>query len=90
MVDLKETEANQVPAEVPVKEQPDVREKVAKPRKRTGKQGGAVREPPGRPQTKAGNNDGHMRQGGNQDDMVNSSLLSHDCALSPPPFSVTI
>jgi putative transposase len=44
MADLKETESNQVSAEVPVKEQtPDVREKVAKPKKRTGKQGGAVR-----------------------------------------------
>jgi putative transposase len=44
MADLKETEANQAPADVPVKEQtPDIKEKAAKPRKRAGRQGGAVR-----------------------------------------------
>jgi putative transposase len=44
MADLKETEANQVPAEVPVKEQtPGVKEKAPKGRKRTGQQKGAVR-----------------------------------------------
>jgi putative transposase len=44
MADLKETEANQAPAEVPVKEQtPDIKERAPKPRKRTGQQKGAVR-----------------------------------------------
>jgi putative transposase len=44
MADLKETEANQAPAEVPVKEQtPDRKEKAPKPRKRTGQQAGALR-----------------------------------------------
>jgi putative transposase len=44
MADLNETEANQVPAEVPVKEQtPGIKEKAPKPRKRTGQQKGAVR-----------------------------------------------
>jgi putative transposase len=44
MADLKETETNQAPAEVPVKEQTsNVKEKAAKPRKRTGQQKGAVR-----------------------------------------------
>jgi putative transposase len=44
MADLKETEANQVPADVPVKEQtPGIKEKAPKPRKRTGQQKGAVR-----------------------------------------------
>jgi putative transposase len=44
MADLKETEANQAPAEVPVKEQtPDIKQKAPKPRKRTGQQKGAVR-----------------------------------------------
>lgn len=43
MADFKETDANEAPA-VPVKEQtPDTKEKAAKPRKRTGKQEGAVR-----------------------------------------------
>ncbi|GLS33468.1 putative transposase [Mesorhizobium albiziae] len=44
MADLKESEANQAPAEVPVKEQtPDIKEKAPKPRKRTGQQAGALR-----------------------------------------------
>ena len=44
MAELKQTETNQVPGEVPVKEQtPDTREKTPKLRKRTGKQEGAVR-----------------------------------------------
>jgi putative transposase len=44
MADLKETEANQAPAEVPVKEQtPNIKEKAPKPRKRTGQQKGAIR-----------------------------------------------
>ena len=44
MADLKETESNQVSAEVPVKEQtPYRKEKAPKPRKRTGQQRGALR-----------------------------------------------
>jgi putative transposase len=44
MADLKETEANQAPAEVPLKEQtPAIKEKATKTRKRTGQQKGAVR-----------------------------------------------
>ncbi|WP_394889810.1 transposase [Mesorhizobium sp. AaZ16] len=44
MADLKETESNQAPAEVPVKEQtPKIKDKTAKPRKPTRKQEGAVR-----------------------------------------------
>jgi putative transposase len=44
MADLKETEANQAAAEVPVKEQaPVTKEKAPKPRKPTGQQKGAVR-----------------------------------------------
>jgi putative transposase len=44
MADLKETEANQAAAEVPVKEPtPDTKEKAPKTRKRTGQQKGAVR-----------------------------------------------
>jgi putative transposase len=44
MADLKETESNQAPAEVPVKEQtPGIKERAPKPRKRTGQQKGAVR-----------------------------------------------
>jgi putative transposase len=44
MADLKQTETNQAPGEVPVKEQtPDTREKTPKPSKRTGKQERAVR-----------------------------------------------
>jgi putative transposase len=47
MADLKETEPNQAPADVPVKEQtPDVKEKAPKPRKRTGQQRGALRTGP--------------------------------------------
>ncbi len=44
MADLKETEANQIPADVPVKEQtPGIKEKAPKTRKRTGQRAGAVR-----------------------------------------------
>lgn len=44
MADPKETEANQVSTEAPVKEQtPDIKQKAPKPRKRTRQQNGAVR-----------------------------------------------
>ncbi|MER8472753.1 transposase [Mesorhizobium sp. M1328] len=44
MADLKDTEANQAPAEMRVKEQiSDIKEMAPKPRKRTGQQKGAVR-----------------------------------------------
>lgn len=44
MADLKETETDQAPAEVPVKEQrPDIKEKAAKPSKRTERRAGDVR-----------------------------------------------
>ncbi|WP_192357307.1 transposase [Mesorhizobium mediterraneum] len=52
MADLKEPEANQAPAEVPVKEQtPDIR--APKPRKRTGQQKGAVRTKAAKPAQQA-------------------------------------
>ncbi|WP_394892278.1 transposase [Mesorhizobium sp. AaZ16] len=44
MADLKETETNQIPADVPVKEQtPGIKQRAPKPRKRTGQQKGAGR-----------------------------------------------
>jgi len=44
MAELKETEANQAAAEVPVKEQtPAIKEKAPKTRKRTGQRAGVVR-----------------------------------------------
>jgi putative transposase len=44
MADLKETETNQIPADVPVKEQtPGIKQKAAKSSKRTGQQKGVGR-----------------------------------------------
>ena len=54
MADLKQIDANQAPAEVPVKEQtPNTKEKTPKPRKRTGKQEGAVRTKAAKPAQQA-------------------------------------